>query len=154
MVTAQEAKQILLERRRRARERQAAYMEEMRAKGYKRIAILISGEAYQLLDDAAKNSNSAKSDLLSDIIIKAFTDKNLESVNNVSTDINIKSGKSKNISDIDTDALIMQYRKKGLSYQAIADRLTADFIPTATGKPEWSKGTISNIVKRLKKGDK
>jgi hypothetical protein len=40
-----------------------------------------------------------------------------------------------------------------MSFQAIADRLTADGIPTATGKAKWQKGTVARIIKRLERED-
>jgi excisionase family DNA binding protein len=35
---------------------------------------------------------------------------------------------------------------QSLSYQAIADRLNAEGIPTLSGKGRWQKGTISNLL--------
>jgi Recombinase len=34
----------------------------------------------------------------------------------------------------------------GLSLQAIADRLTAEGVPTLSGKGRWQKGTIGNLL--------
>jgi excisionase family DNA binding protein len=37
-------------------------------------------------------------------------------------------------------------RKSGLSFQAIADQLNAEGIPTLSGKGRWQKGTIANLL--------
>lgn len=44
---------------------------------------------------------------------------------------------------------IRRERAAGLSMRTIADRLTADGIPTATGSARWSHTTIQRIVGRL-----
>jgi hypothetical protein len=36
---------------------------------------------------------------------------------------------------------------EGLSLQAIADRLNHEGVPTLSGKGQWHKGTISNLLK-------
>jgi hypothetical protein len=35
---------------------------------------------------------------------------------------------------------------EGLPLQAIADRLTAEGVPTLSGKGRWQKGTIANLL--------
>jgi DNA invertase Pin-like site-specific DNA recombinase len=43
---------------------------------------------------------------------------------------------------------ILRLRRAGKSFQAIADRLTADGVPTPGGGPAWSWGTIERVVRR------
>jgi excisionase family DNA binding protein len=41
---------------------------------------------------------------------------------------------------------IRAMRTSGLSFQAIADTLNQEAVPTLTGKGRWQKGTISNLL--------
>jgi len=110
MVTAQEAKKILLERRRRARERQAEYVAKMREQGFRRIAVMISGEAYQALDAAAKESDKTKSELVSDIISEALINKTSGKSVPRGTDISTNASVPRGTTAAEPDKLILQYR--------------------------------------------
>jgi excisionase family DNA binding protein len=46
-------------------------------------------------------------------------------------------------------ARIRQLKAQGLTLQAIAERFTAEGVPTLSGKGSWSKGTIANLLKGL-----
>ena len=48
----------------------------------------------------------------------------------------------------DVEGLVITWRRKGVTLQAIADRLTARAIPTPRGGGAWSPGTIQRIVER------
>jgi len=145
MVTANEAKKILLEQRKRNQERQKKHVERMKAEGYRRIAVMLSGEAHQALENAAQKTGKTKGELVASAILETYAenDVNVPRGTNVSANVNVPRG------TIDTDALIMQYRDEGLSYAAIADRLNSDGIPSARGGA-WHKGTVANIVRRLR----
>jgi hypothetical protein len=44
---------------------------------------------------------------------------------------------------------ILAMKAEGLSLQAIADRLTAEGVPTLSGKGRWQKGTIGNLLAQV-----
>ena len=46
------------------------------------------------------------------------------------------------------ESMVIGWRRKGVTLQAIADRLTAQAIPTPRGGATWSPGTIQWIVQR------
>ena len=43
-------------------------------------------------------------------------------------------------------AQLQAMQAEGLPLQAIADRLTAEGVPTLSGKGRWQKGTIANLL--------
>lgn len=145
MVTAKKVKKILLAQRKRNRERQKEHMEKMRAQGYRRIAVLVSGEAHKALEQAVKDQDKTKSELVTEALVTVYGNLN----NKVSTNINVLCGTTQKT---DIDKLIIQYKDEGMSYQQIADKLNAEGVPTASEKGIWHKGTISHIMKRLRKG--
>lgn len=152
MITAQEAKKILLEQRKRARERQAEHIAKMREQGYRRIAVMISGEAYKALDKAVKERAITKGDLVSDIILDALMDKGLGE--NVSRGINISANVNVPRGTFDKEAAlnrVLELSAEGLSHQQIAERLTAEGIPTMKGGP-WNRGTVGKWLKQAKDG--
>ncbi len=56
--------------------------------------------------------------------------------------------------DPDKDKMIEILKKlksDGLSYRAIADRLTVDGIPTFSGRGKWHKGTVKNLLEKRSK---
>jgi hypothetical protein len=150
MVTAKEAKKILLEQRRRNRERQKEHMEKMRAQGYRRIAILISGEAYKALERAVKNQDRTKSELVTEALISAFGDDKIKiSIprgTNISTNDSVPRGTFDKTAAL---GRIMELHVQGSSNKEIAEQLDAEGIPTARGG-KWHRGTIGKMISRAK----
>ncbi len=48
--------------------------------------------------------------------------------------------------------LIRQYRAGGLSIRAIAERLTTEGVPTATGGDRWSPSSVQRVLGSLRSG--
>ena len=46
------------------------------------------------------------------------------------------------------EARIVKMRRAGKSFEAIAAQLTAESVPGPTGRPAWSWGTVSRVVRR------
>jgi hypothetical protein len=159
MVTAKEAKRILLEQRRRNRERQKEHMERMRAEGYRRIAVMISGEAHKVLEETAKDTEKTKAELVTNAILATYDEKNvnIQNKNNISTNANIqRETKQKLRSDYDREAALKRMialSADGLSHRDIAERMTAEGIPTAKGGA-WNRGTIGKWLKQWEKNGK
>ena len=47
------------------------------------------------------------------------------------------------------EARIVRMRKRGMSFEAIAAKLTADGVPTPSGGPAWSWRTVATVTKRI-----
>lgn len=150
MVTAIEAKKILLDQRAKNRERQKEYQEKMRAEGYRRVALMISGEAHRFLEEEARRLEMPKGKILSDIIENA-----LKPVNgNIGPIINQSFSNEKPAPDTSSDreaimARIMSLSAEGFSHQQIADQLEAEGVPTAKGG-KWQRRTVGKMISRAK----
>ena len=153
MVTQREAKKILLDLRSKNRQRQREWKAKMEAQGYKRISVMISGDAHRLLNEESKRLDLPKGNVLSDMIEQQLSNIN-QNVSGNSILLNKQTPKKAGTYDREIVwAKISELHAQELSYQQIADRLNADGIPTATGKGPWLKGTVGNIVKKLKEGN-
>lgn len=150
MVTAKEAKKILLEQRRRNRERQKEHMRKMREQGYRRIAVLISGEAYKALEQAVKNQDKTKAELVTKAILSAFgggkTKVSIQHNINISTNDSVPNRTFDKTSAVKR---IMELHAKGSSNKKIAEQLDAEGVPTAKGG-KWHRGTIGKMISRAK----
>lgn len=149
MVSEREAKKILLELRKRNKERQKEWKAKMEAQGYKRISVMISGEAHQMLDDEAKRLDLPKGSILNDVIINYFTNNR----DNISGNIkqNIKT-KIKN-REIDRQTIlrrIADLKAEGLSNRAIVAQLEAEGFPTVSGRGKWSAGSVGKFIREIK----
>ncbi len=143
-LTPEEAKARLVKMQEQMRDRQREFAKRKREQGFKRINAFISPEAFEIIDRERKRTGDNTGDVLT-AIIKSFGDSSKHRTKNVATN-DVPRG---TISA--TYELILKYQAEGMSYQQIADKLTGDGIPTATGKTVWKKGTVGNVIKRLKK---
>ena len=147
MVTAQEAKKKLLEIRKKSAERQKAYQEQMKAEGRKRITCWITNEAYQELEKNRKESGDNTGDIISNSLINNNKNVNSNGIQNVTV--------PRGTLDIEREELIAkieQMKSQGMTLQQVADQLNSKGIKTPSGRGQWKKHTVDNLMKRKKGG--
>lgn len=134
MVTVHEKAKRYDRDRLKAKQRQQAFQAEMKAKGYKRLTAFISGEAKELLQAEVKTSDKNQGEILSDLIVKAFTkesSKPAQPAIKKPVDKPVKKAVTVNDSKAYNQDLF-DLKLSGLSFQKIVDKLAGQGVPNTS----------------------
>jgi hypothetical protein len=148
MVDAREAKRILLDLRRKNRERQKEWKASMEAQGYRRISVMISAEASRILSEEAKRLDQSKGNVLSDIITNCHKQRNQYISGNTrktKAPRMAEAGEGKPYDKAAAVKRITELSAQGMSHREIAEKLDAENIPSARGG-KWNRGTIAKMI--------
>ena len=154
-MTPEEAQARLIELQEKTRQRQRDYVERKQKDGLKRINTFVSAEAGKILEREQEDTGKTISDILSDALLimaqhKATTQTATLPLTQATQAPPVSSHKPVTGYDREgTEKRIAELAAGGEGPAAIARQLDAEGYPTATGKPNWYKGTVSKIIKRI-----
>lgn len=141
-MTPKEAKEYLLKLDRRAKERQAAYLERKAAAGMRRVNTYVSAETGAALDALMAESGRNVGETIGAALISAA--RHLDRPTS-------RPAMSSRKTPPEIEQRILELSNTGMGPQAIANRLNEDGISSPTGG-QWERGPIGKIVKRMRVG--
>lgn len=157
-MTPEEAQARLIELQEKTRQRQRDYVERKQKEGLKRINTFVSAEAGKILEREQEDTGRTISDILSDALIMMTQYKTMaKTITSPLTKTKQAPPVTphKPVTEYDrerTEKRIAELAAEGAGPAAIARQLDEEGYPTATGKPNWYKGTVSKIIKRISEG--
>lgn len=161
-LTPEEAQTYLLKLQEKTRKRQRNYVKRKKQEGRRRVNTFLRPEATQILQREQQQSGRSSGDILSDALL-VFAKYHHQDISDKpqikrSAQPNVTANVSRNDGgDIPSrdyrpaEKRIVELDARGFNLTEIVNQLEAERIPTATGKLQWHRTTVSRIIKRFKK---
>jgi hypothetical protein len=153
-MTPEEAKELLLQERKKNRQRQRDYVKRKQEEGRKRINTFVSAEAGDFLEDEMRRTHRGYAEIINEALL--FLKRAKEGESKVA-DFSVRMPPPSSAGPhahpgYDESAVIGRITDlagQGMNGQEIADILSAEGLITKTGLDRWSKTVVHRWLKKL-----